>query len=341
MRVASLSIRERYVAILLLVALIGLLASALCLGESAEAHTGGKAIPKIDVAVTPQSSAPLTQDITVTITDADSGSPVTGAEVTIAANMETIHEMELEPVTVPPTAVAGKYATALRLLMAAEWKLIVAVGGATVQPATQEVIVRASFGNVIESEPDPQASTRVTQRPPTKISGSLTLGDVLPIASLAIHSAAAVFWVLATLLLMFAADPAGRGWLTDERREAIGGEKSWYRRAALGAGLLVVATGLFNGLVAAPFTLTPTPGAIATAMRAPFGTLYLVILGAKIAIFVAIVVVNRLTGEDEDDRADAAHFALRADLVLLPLLLLAVVMLRYVHILSHVAQAAS
>lgn len=324
--------------------------ATLALPTSAGAHSEGKAIPKIDVTVTPDASSVTVQTVTVHISDLDSGTPVTGADVVAEGKMLEPHEMSTLPTTLQPTGDPGTYAANMRFPMAAEWTLAVHVSGSSVQTADKETSFRVSLttatpaagpGDLTSTPPPGGGLTPTVTGSTVRIRGSLSWRDAIPIATLAVHSISALAWVGLTLLLVLAAYPTRKRWMTDEFSERVLAKRSKWRLGAIAAGSLLVLTGLINGLVAAPFRLTPTPGAISNGLKIPFGGLYMAILATKIVILVILVFVNRISVNEDEDRADAAKFALRADAVLLPILLLAIVMLRYVHILSHLAQAVS
>lgn len=302
--------------------------------ERADAHQGGKAIPKVEISAAPDPSGPLTLAITARIRDADSDNPVQGANVTFEAVMAEPHEMWTLPTTMTETSEPGAYAATVRFPMAADWKFKVKVQGDSVQPATAETDYRITFQGAEGSGTASGAATRAQ----VQVKGSLGLGDLVPITSLVLHSLAAILWVGLTLLLVLAAgDMTGKRIGEDFREELLEKGSRW-RAGAVAAGIVLVVTGICNTLIVAPFKIAPTPDAISNAIEIPFGGLYLAILGAKIVLMALLIVINRIPPKNV---VQAARFALRADMVLLPLLLVAVVSLRYVHVLSHVAQSVA
>ncbi|RIK09583.1 MAG: hypothetical protein DCC49_06040 [Acidobacteria bacterium] len=318
------------------------IAVALGSGSIASAHQGGKAIPKVNISVAPHAAGPLTLAISARITDADSGTPVEGASVNFEAMMTDPHEMWTLPTPMTETAEPGVYSAIIKFSMAAEWKFIVRVDGANVQPATAEYKYRITFQGA-EADPLAQgvtstAGVQTPTRAQVKVAGSLGSGDVFPIASLAIHSLSAIVWVGLTVLLVFAASDDKSRRIGEDFREELLEKGSRWRGVAVAAGVVLVLTGIYNTIVIAPFKIAPTPDAMSNAMKVPFGGTYLAILGSKIVLMALLVVINRIPAKDP---VHSARFALKADAVLLPLLLVAVVALRYVHVLSHVAQSVA
>lgn len=295
-------------------------------GTPARAHKGGRAIPSVEI--TTSQSGPLTLVVVAKITDADSGTPVQGANVTFEAVMVEPHEMWTLPVPMTETAEPGVYESAIKFPMAADWKFKISVAGESVLPATAEYDYRLTFQGAEE------LTSSISPSPArVMVQGSLGMGDVLPLTSLIFHSVASLIWVALTLLLVVAALRGGH--LSPEFTERILEKGSRWRAGAIAAGVVVVITGVINTAIVAPITIAPTPDAISAAMKAPFGGLYLAILGSKIVLMAVLIVINRIS---PDDPAGSVRFALQVDAVLLPLLLVAVVALRYVHVLSHVAQ---
>lgn len=336
---ARLGRRARLAAMFLALLFIGL---AFGFGSIASAHQGGRAIPKVNISVAPHASGPLTLAITARITDADSGTPVEGASVNFEAVMTDPHEMWTLPTPMTETAEPGVYSAVIKFSMAADWKFIVRVDGPAVLPATAEYDYRITFQGA-EADPLDQGLTstvgaQTPSRAQVKVKGSLGSGDVVPIASLVIHSLSAVAWVGLTVLLVIAAGDERNRRFGEEFREELLEKGSRWRAAAVASGVVLVVTGVYNTIIVAPFKIAPTPDAMSNAMKIPFGGTYLAILGTKIVLMALLVVINRIPAKDP---VQSARFALKADAALLPLLLIAVVALRYVHVLSHVAQSVA
>lgn len=336
--------------------LLAILAAAFALAmatgwmsTTAHAHRAGKAIPRIRVESKPADpSGGLTHEITVTITDADSPSPVSGAEVTVEAEMTVPHHMQTIPISLAEEGTSGVYRGRIRYPMPAQWTLKVSVKGENVQEATAELSVDVSLASAgpDRTSPGEEGGGGVGgERPQVKISGRLAASDAPPVISLAAHATFAAIWAIATIVLVLVAHPRTSRWFAAETRQAVLEKRSRLRLAALAGGVLLVVTGISNGLIAAPFRLTPTASSIKAAMGYPFGSLYLLVLAGKIVVLVALVVANRIPSpaadaQDGDRIHSTAKFALGADLVLFPLLLVLIVLLKYLHVLVHVALAA-
>lgn len=318
-------------------------AAGLLLGaHPAWAHAGGKAIPKVDLVSRPVSpEGGLVHEVTATVVDADSGTPVEGADVVAEATMSVPHFMQTLPWKLEPSSRPGVYVGTIRYPMPADWKLTVKISGPGVLEATAETDVSVRL--VEEASSDSASAEGLPASPDARasvtVSGSLSRRDAVPILSLAAHAASASIWVIATLLVVFSVHPRTQRFFSESFRNRISAPRSPARVAAVVGGIALVATGLLNGLVAAPFRLLPTPSSVSAAAKYPYGTLYLAILGGKIATLFALVVVNRIPKASPERQASAARLALWADVVLLPVLLLLVTSLRYVHVLSHVSAA--
>lgn len=338
--VATRSVRRlRLTAKLLALLILGL---TLGLGSDALAHQGGRAIPKMEISVAPDSSGPLTLAITARLIDADSGTPVEGANVSFEAVMTDPHEMWTLPTPMTETAEPGVYSAVIKFPMAADWKFIIKADGSGLLPATAEYSYRITFQGA-QADPSAQSLTstvgaQTPSRAQVKVEGSLGWGDVAPITSLVLHSISAIAWVGLTVLLVVAAGDVRNQRFGEEFREELLEKGSRWRAGAVAAGVALIVTGVYNTIVVAPFKIAPTPDAMSSAMKIPFGGTYLAILGSKIVLMALLVVINRIPAKDPEQ---SARFVIKADAVLLPLLLVAVVALRYVHVLSHVAQSVA
>jgi hypothetical protein len=318
------------------------------LGSPAEAHRAGKAIPSIRVESQPaDSSGSLTHEITVTISDADSPNPVSGAEVTVEASMSIPHSMHTLPIPLVEEGSSGIYKGRLRYPMPADWTLKVTVKGPNVQEATAELPVSVTLTSPPSNQApiDDAKGQSSTGRPVVTISGRLSGSDVVPIASLFAHAVFAAIWAISTLVLVLVAHPKTSQWFSPDVRRAVLKKRSPIRLAAVAGGVLLVATGVSNGFVAAPFRLVPTFSSVKAAMQYPFGSLYLLVLAGKIVVLVALIIVNRVTAPSDVEatagrEAAQARFALAADLLLFPLLLILITLLKYLHVLVHVSLAA-
>ncbi len=331
-----------------------LAASLAVFTSPAGAHRAGKAIPSIKVQSQPVDPAGgLVHEITVTISDADSSASVSGAQVDVEAVMTVPHSMTTLPVRLAEQGSSGIYTGRLRYPMPADWTVYVSVSGDNVQAARAEAPVSV---RLVASSPEVENAGGSERGSPgdgrvsVSIQGRLSTSDALPLASLAGHATFAAIWAIATVVLVLVAHPRTSRWFTEELRRSVLKKRSPVRMAAHIAGILLVATGISNGIVASPFRLLPTISSIKSGMEYPFGDLYLLVLAAKIVVLIALVLINRMPVLDPDFEKDegatkvlgsTARFALGADLFLFPLLLILVILLKYLHVLVHVSLAVA
>ena len=117
----------------------------------------------------------------------------------------------------------------------------------------------------------------------------------------------------------------------------------------------MVATGIYNMLRVSPFTLVWRPADLGTLAEIPFGRLYEGILITKLALFGVMVATGlaatlhapRRWGDEGVPAGIGVSVIVRrlgvsgvVFVACAPLVVAAVVALRYVHILSHVAEAS-
>ena len=332
--------RARHLLLLLAVAL----PIPLVLVSVAEAHSGGKALPRILAAV---SGKGLTRDLSVRLTDVDDGDPIDGATVTVASSMERPHPMSLAPEPLPSTG-SGTYAGRIQLVMPAVWTLKIAVTGKDVVPASATVQTKATLFS--------SDSTTTGSSPsvlPTRIEATLVRSDYQTMAVLWIHGLASMGWILGVIVMTIAlaTDPSVLDYGVRTRLSR------WYRR--IGAWLhwalvpVIVATGIYNTQRVTPFTLQWTPGGFGRLSDIPYGRLYEAVLLVKLALFAVLLVtgtllLRRTLRADQQPTGSAPASAFRTlwsglgsagvvYLTTVPLILAAAMALRYVHILSHVA----
>jgi uncharacterized membrane protein len=320
------------------------LSIALVLVSVAEAHSGGKALPRISAVVTGKG---LTRDVSVQLTDADDGDPIEEATVTVGSSMERPHPMSLAPEPLFPTG-SGKYEGRVQLVMPAVWTLKIAVTGKDVVPATATVRTKATLFS--SGATTTRSSPSV---PPTRIEATLVRSDYQTMAVLWVHGLASMGWILGVIAMTIAlaTDPTV---LEAGIRTRL---SRWYRR--FGAWLhwalvpVIVVTGIYNTQRVTPFTLAWTPGGFRRLSDIPYGRLYEAILLVKLGLFVVLLVTGTLllrrtlrAYQQPTGSAPASAFRLlwsglgSAGVVYLatvPLILAAAMALRYVHILSHVA----
>ena len=183
----------------------------------------------------------------------------------------------------------------------------------------------------------------------------VTSREVEDMVVLWVHGIAATGWILG-LLLLLASATAGSGSLAPEARRRLA---RWYRRWGFPlvwlAAATVVATGIYNVLRVTPFDLVWRPGDFGELSQVSFGRLYEGILLVKLLLFALMLAsgaglarrAHRVWSEDVAAGDGVLRLGLRrlgvygvVFVVSAPLIVAAAVALRYVHILSHVAESS-
>jgi hypothetical protein len=319
--------------------------AALLVAPAALAHESGKAEPRISAAVT--GAAGLERTVVVRLADIDSGRPVTGAAVTVTATMSEPHFMRTLPWSLPERS-PGLYSAPVRFVMPARWTLAIRASGAGMVAASSTLtvdVVPAAAPAGAASAPAPL---------PTRLDTSVTGRDVLAMVVLWIHALAAAGWILGVLLMVLAVSTpiAASG--------VRAGLAGWYRRRGAwphwGLVAVVVGTGVYNMLRVAPFRLSFAGAGLDRVASIPYGRLYEAILVVKLGLFAALLVTgSRLLARTLRAGAPVAEkpagfwrTLVRGlgpsgllYLAAVPLVLGAAAALRYVHILSHVAEAVA
>lgn len=343
--------------------IVAALAAALVAASGAQAHVGGKAEPRIAASLRGDG---LVQTLTVRLTDRDGGGPIEGASVSAFAQMTRPHVMRTAPWELSERE-PGVYAARIQFLMPARWLVRIDVEGSEVVPASAELrvdiergaaaagpeqgsAVPGASGDRAESAPGGEALTVL----PTRLDERVTTREAAEIAILWVHGLAAGAWMVGVLVMVVAlGSPAGvlaEGW-----RSRLA---AWYRSSGawLHWGLVpvVVGTGVYNMLRVTPFSLVWSPGGLDGLAAVPYGSLYEAILIVKLGLFAALLIsgtqlLRRTVAiHPAPSRAPAGAGFLRTlaaglgpsgvvYLVAVPLVLGAAAALRYVHVLSHVA----
>jgi hypothetical protein len=322
--------------------------AALVFAPSAFAHTGGKQEPRIAAEL---SGRGLVRPLTVRLTDVDDGDPISGATVTASAAMTTPHEMSTLPGRLRQTG-TGVYQARLSLFMPGKWTVHIGVEGKDVVPASAELPVKIGLGSGSGSTSTPPGLTTL----PTRLEDKLTERDYLTMAVLWIHGLAAMGWIIGVLVLALALSTRP-GVIAEPFRAELG---RWYRR--WGAWLhwslvpLIVATGIYNIVYVSPFTLQWRPDDLRRLADIPYGALYEAILVVKLGLFAGLlitgtqVLVRTVRPPQQEENVQTGFVrSLAAALgppglfyvATVPLILAAAMALRYVHILSHVAEVVN
>ncbi len=333
------------------VVVVGLAAAALALPASAAAHDrGGRAEPVASLVV--REAGPLQALIDLRVRDEDGGEPVRAADVKGFGVMTRPHTMytyfgplrEVSP---------GRYRARVTLPMAARWSLSITIGGRSVVTRT----VKASL--VIDRTALTEPATPATAPAAPILVGNVryvvTSREVEDMVVLWAHGIAATGWIVG-LLLLLASATAGSGSLAPEARRRLA---RWYRRWGFPlvwlAAATVVATGIYNVLRVTPFDLVWRPGDFGELSQVPFGRLYEGILLVKLLLFALMLAsgaglarrAHRVWSEDVAAGDGVLRLGLRrlgvygvVFVASAPLIVAAAVALRYVHILSHVAESS-
>lgn len=318
----------------------------------ADAHIGGKAVPRIAAAVSSETG--LLRTLTVRVTDVDDGAPITDATVTAAAEMVMPRALRTAPSTLVETR-TGVYRARVPFAMAGEWVVLIGVGGEDVVSAKSRLPVRVELTGVAAVRP----SGRGVEVLSASLETQLTQRDVVSMIMLWIHGLAALGWIVGVVVMALALSTRpgvlAEGFRTKLRDEYV----AWGAWVHWSLVLWIVLTGVYNMLVVTPFGLAWRPSAVGTLSEVPFGALYQAILIVKLLLFVALLVTGtqllrrtvgmsgraRDAGQGDQQgfvrvTANALGLAGIAYLAIVPLILGAAVALRYVHILSHAGSGA-
>jgi hypothetical protein len=337
---------------------LGLLALlAVALTQPAAAHRAGKAEPRIAAGISQEQG--LERTLTVRLTDLDSGKRIRSAIVTAFAEMAT-DEMSTAPIRLREVRPAV-YEGALAFAEKGSWTVRIQVRGEKVVKASAKLPVEIT--DVPEGSGDDAASGSGGHVPvtelPTVLEDDLTGGDYARMASLWIHSVAAMGWIIGVLALVLGLSTRP-GILAETARARLG---SWYVRwgAWLHWGLVpvIVATGIYQMLYVTPFELAYTPAQWEAVREIPYGVLYESILIFKLSMFAVLLVTAAIT------LLRIVHLQLPVVpvsnphpgfirlitgvlgpagviyVLTVPLILGAAMALRYVHVLNHVAEVVS
>ena len=334
---------------LLVLAAIALTAA----GDStpAQAHEGGKAEPRIAAGVS--ANAGTVRLLSVRLTDTDGGKPVPGATVSATAEMSEPHLMRLAPWRLTESA-AGLYRARVRFAMPGRWTVAIAVSGKQVVAARSNLPVTIKRGAA--AAPPAAAGAPDLASLPTRLEDRLSDRDYLTMAVLWLHGLAALGWIVGVLVMLVALGTAPSVLAEGVRARVRDAYYDWgaWLHWSLVPG--IVLTGIYNMLVVTPFSLAWRPSEVRRLAEIPYGALYEAILIVKLGLFVALLVSGtqlllRTVRPEQPAPASNPHprgfarsvvRALGAPglvyLASVPLILAAAMALRYVHILSHVAE---
>jgi hypothetical protein len=250
----------------------------------------------------------------------------------------------------------GTYRAKVKFRMRGEWTLYVSVSGKAVVPAASRLpltIERAPAGT---APPAPAGVPDLTTLP-TRLEDTLARRDFLSMAVLWIHSSAAMGWIVGVVAMLTALS-AGSGVLAAAfRRRVAAAYRRWGAWVHWSLVPVIIATGIYNMLYVAPFPLRFGAAGFERLRAVPYGALYEAILIVKLGLFAALLVTGtmvllRTVDADREPTSNAGRGFVRAIaaglgpagvfyLATIPLIIAAAMALRYVHILSHVAEVVS
>jgi YtkA-like len=342
----------RQLAVLLAVVVVGAATPAV-----AGAHEGGKAEPRIAAQA---KGSGFNRMLIVRLTDLDSGKPIRGATVEVKTQMTSPHVMTLLPRTIPESSRPGIYRLPYTFVMPGDWKADFQVSGKKVlgAKATLDVPVAAttagSGSQTIPNQPAPAVL-------PTRLEAKVTERDWVTMFMLWVHGLAAMGWIIGVVAMTIAL--ATPSILTSGIRARI---SAWYRSWGAWAHWalvpLIVATGIYNMVYVTPFKLRwPWDNQLDLIA---YGNWYEAILLIKLALFVVLLATGTamllravrpapaatpalVHGSAEPSQGFVATLvgalggAGIAYVLTVPAILAAAMALRYVHILSHVAEVVN
>lgn len=329
---------QRFFPLAVSTVLLALLLSA----GGVEAH--GNAVNIALACVTPDPARPLIKVCTAFLKYSD-GDPVAGAQFQVTAQREGASQAALAPVIFRPLDREGAYSATLAFPAYGRWRMRFQVR----EPGSGEAELLDEI-----LPPLPGAAPEVRAR--LQVIFTFGLADARNLAVRIIHFVASAAW-FALVSLVFVLSLL----LTPEQRwRPLGRVAQVFPWAGGGSLLLIATSGMYNALYNVP---TRVPGLFAPQSLAalPFGKAYLAAFFVKMGLMVAILVattalalmLRRVYGRPAPvggagdglgvSRTDPERPVrmLAAFNVLLGLLIFAnVVVLGYLHIISHVGGAA-
>ena len=342
----------KQLAVLLSAVLIAAIAPAAAL-----AHEGGKAEPRIAAQA---KGTGFNRVLVVRLTDLDSGDPIRGATVKVKTEMTRPHLMTLLPRTIPESRTPGVYRLPYTFVMPGDWNANIEVSGAKVVGAKADLdvpIALSSGQGQGESQPGQPAPAAL----PTRLETKVTERDWVTMLMLWIHGLAAMGWILGVVVMTIAlATPAVLA--GSFRARIAAGYRSWGAWAHWALVPVIVATGIYNMVYVTPFKLRwPWDSQLDLVA---YGNWYEAILLVKLALFVVLLgtgtaMLLRAVRPERAPEPALAHGSAEpsqsilriltgalgaagiAYVLTVPAILAAAMALRYVHILSHVAEVVN
>lgn len=236
--------------------------------------------------------------------------------------------------------------------MPADWTVAINVAGDKVVPASARLGVR------IERAGTPSATAGPTPLP-TRLEDELTERDLETMFVLWVHSVAALGWIIGVVVMAIALS-ARPGVVAEGLRNRLrAGYASWGAWVHWSLVPAIVLTGIYNMIVVTPFPLVWRPSEIKELVDVPYGALYEAILLVKLGLFGALLITGTQTlarslrppaGSAPAENRDVGFLRTLGHalgpagityVATVPLIVAAAMSLRYVHILSHVAEVVA
>lgn len=316
-----------------------------CIGAGpAAAHRDGKAEPRIRAQAR---GTGFNRTLIVRLTDLDSGSPISGANVKARTRMTRPHAMSLLPRTIPESRPPGTYRLPYTFVMPGDWNVELEVTGQKV--ITARATLPVPIAQAANTSPQPAQPAAL----PTRLETDITERDWMTMAVLWLHGLASLGWIVGVIVMAIAlSTPVLAGGVRTAIANAYRSWGAWVHWAAVP---LIVATGIYNIVYVTPFELALTPGELDNLSNIAYGRTYEAILLVKLALFVVLLVSGTLLlmrtirpSAALPEGAGPGRTLLAAlgvpgivYLLSVPLILGAAMALRYVHILSHVAEVVN
>lgn len=322
--------------------LLGLVVVLLAAAPAALAHKGGKAEPRIAANAT---GAGYSRMLTIKLTDVDDGDPIRGAVVSVAAEMTTPHVMRLIPQDLREAS-TGTYRGRYSFIMRGDWTLDIEVTGKKVVRATARLPIK--LGSVAATG---GAQTTVL---PTRLETNVTGRDFLTMFMLWAHGLAAMGWVIGVVAMTIALST--QPLLAGPVRAGISAAyRKWGAWVHWSFVPVIVATGIYNMVYVTPFKLRWPWSSELDGIA--YGNTYEAILFVKLGLFMVLLATGtalllRVMSPAKKANVESTAGPLRTLVSALgapglvyvttvPLILGAAMALRYVHILSHVAEVVN
>jgi hypothetical protein len=326
--------------------------AALAAAPAALAHKGGKAEPQISAKAAGNG---YDRTVVVRLKDVDGGGPIRGAEVSISGQMVRPHLMTLIPRSLSEVS-AGTYRGRYPFIMRGDWKVNIEVTGKKVTRASAELPV--AIGG--SSASGVAGASNVL---PTRLETAITGRDYLTMLVLWLHGLAAMGWIIGVIAMSIALSTE-QLLVSGVRAKISAAYRRWGAWVHWASVPVIVATGIYNMIYVTPFTLRwPLSSALDTVA---YGRTYEAILVVKLGLFVVLFATGTLmlarivrspTHAAAPSAAPAGSAASTTGPIktlvaalgppgilyvsTVPLILAAAMALRYVHILSHVAEVVN